>query len=271
VTERVRVLARSKTHLEVYQLKGSDQVKDIEETLNAMFQDKGLNFDRIIIKNVILPKDIAEPLDVKAQYNSLNEYEREKHKFELQKINDDEALQLIRQKKQEERDTVKENFLKEQALVEREILIIEAETKKKIEEIEQQQNAEVLKINAESTLFAEEVMAETKIIEKKLLATGRAEADLVKAENEAWCLKKRAEVENQISSMKAEQIQEEAKVEAEIAKVLSSRRKYEYLTEKLKVIQNLGNNPNVKIFGNQNDNVVSQMAAYRLMHPEGQR
>jgi hypothetical protein len=49
-------------------------------------------------------------------------------------------------------------------------------------------------------------------------------------------MKKRAEVENQISSMKAEQIQEEAKVEQEIAKVLSSRRKYEYLNEKLKVI-----------------------------------
>ena len=99
VTERVRVLARSKTHLEVYQLKGTDQVRDIKDTLNSMFEDKGLHFERIIIKNVILPQDIAQPLDVKAQYNSLNEYEREKHKFELQKINDNETLQLIRQKK----------------------------------------------------------------------------------------------------------------------------------------------------------------------------
>lgn len=48
-----------------------------------MFADKGVQFERIIIKNVILPQDIAQPLDVKAQYNSLNEYEREKHKFEL--------------------------------------------------------------------------------------------------------------------------------------------------------------------------------------------
>lgn len=173
-----------------------------------MFDDKGLSFERIIIKEVLLPEDIAKPLDVKARYGSLNEYEKEKHKFELQKINDDEALQLIRQQKQEERDTVKENFMKEQALVQREINIIEAETSKKVEEIEQQMNAEVLRIDAESSLFAEEVKAETKIIEKKLLAEGRSEAELIKTENDAWCLKKKAEVENQVAAMKAEIIQE---------------------------------------------------------------
>jgi len=137
---------------------------------------------------------------------------------------------------------VRENFLKEQALVQREISIIEAETKKKVEEIDQQTNAEVLKIDAESKLFAEEVMAETKIIEKKLLAEGRSEAELICSENEAWSQKQRAMVANQISSMKAEQITEEAKVEAEISKVLQSRRKYEYLQEKLKVIKNLAGN-----------------------------
>ena len=108
-------------------------------------------------------------------------------------------------------------------------------------------------------------MAETKIIEKKQLAIGRAEAELIKAENDAWCLKKRAEVENEVAAMKAEQIQEEAKVEVEIAKVLTSRRKYEYLGKKLEVIRSLGQNPNIKIFGNQNDSAISQMAAYNIM------
>jgi hypothetical protein len=69
--------------------------------------------------------------------------------------------------------------------------------------------------------------------------------------------------------MKADQIMEEAKVESDIAKVLASRRRFEYLSQKLEVIRALGKNPNIKIFGNQNDNVVSQMAAYRLLQPEG--
>ncbi len=59
----------------------------------------------------------------------------------------------------------------------------------------------------------------------------------------------------------------EGEAEGQLQKVLGSRRKYEYLNMKLGVIEAIGNNPNIKIFGNQSDNVISQMAAYRMIHP----
>lgn len=36
------------------------------EFLNKMFENKGLEFTRIILQNVRLPEDIAKPLDQKA-------------------------------------------------------------------------------------------------------------------------------------------------------------------------------------------------------------
>lgn len=36
---------------------------------------------------------------------------------------------------------------------------------------------------------------------------------------------------------------------------------------KLEVLEKMGLNPDIKIYGNTSDNAVNQMAAYRLLHP----
>jgi len=53
-----------------------------------MFNNKGLEFLDIIITEVTLPDEIKLPLDLKAQFGSLNEMEREKYNFEMKKIDD---------------------------------------------------------------------------------------------------------------------------------------------------------------------------------------
>jgi regulator of protease activity HflC (stomatin/prohibitin superfamily) len=98
LTERLRVLARGKTHLEVYLLR-KDHTHDILDFLNKMFESKGLEFTRIIITNVKLPEEIAKPLDYKAQYGSMNEYEKTRHEFDIRLLNDDREIELIHQRK----------------------------------------------------------------------------------------------------------------------------------------------------------------------------
>jgi hypothetical protein len=56
-------LAREKTHLEVYQIKGKEHTHEIIEFLNKTFENKGLEFTRIIVQNVKLPQEVAQPLD----------------------------------------------------------------------------------------------------------------------------------------------------------------------------------------------------------------
>jgi hypothetical protein len=83
--------------LEVYQIKGASSTGSMLTFLNEMFGNKGLQFEDIIITEVTLPEEIKQPLDLKAQFGSLNEKEREQYNFEMRLIDDEEALEALRQ------------------------------------------------------------------------------------------------------------------------------------------------------------------------------
>lgn len=107
-----------------------------------MFSSKGLEFTDIIITEVLLPDEIKQPLDMKAQYGSLNDMEREKYNFQMRLIDDEEELQLLKQKKTEARDSVNESFSKEITLTSRDLEVVRANAKKSVAEIRAQSNAE---------------------------------------------------------------------------------------------------------------------------------
>lgn len=102
------------------------------------------------------------------------------------------------------------------------------------------------------------------------MAEGKAEAQTITVQAEGYSNLKTAEVMSQVAEKNAEAVKVEGQAEGELNKVLGSRRLYEYLNTKLQVIRAMGTNANLKIFGNSNDNQLSQMAAYRLMNNNGQ-
>jgi len=51
--------------------------------------------------------------------------------------------------------------------------------------------------------------------------------------------------------------------------MLAAKRAYEVNMRKLNVLNSMAYNGNVTIYGNQQDNVLSQMAAYRLIQEAG--
>jgi len=55
---------------------------------------------------------------------------------------------------------------------------------------------------------------------------------------------------SKVADMNAEVIKLEGNAEAELVKVLASRRQYEYLNAKLDTLGAMGSNKNLKIFGN---------------------
>ena len=59
VTERVRVLGRSVNSKHVYELKGQEHAKGIQEYLKKELVNKGINVKSLIITNVLLPEDVA--------------------------------------------------------------------------------------------------------------------------------------------------------------------------------------------------------------------
>ena len=152
ITERVRVLIRGKTHLEVYQIKGKTNTQDMKDFLNDMFGSKGLEFIDIIVTEVQLPNEIKEPLDMKAQFGSLNEMEREQYNFDMRVINDEEELELLRQRKYEARDSIDEEFSKQITLERRQLEVIKANADKTVAETKATGIAEQAQIKADAEL-----------------------------------------------------------------------------------------------------------------------
>lgn len=69
--------------------------------MNEMFSHKGLEFLDIIITEVVLPDNIKNTLNAKAQFASLNEMERERYAYDMKLIDDEEELELLKQRRYE--------------------------------------------------------------------------------------------------------------------------------------------------------------------------
>ena len=241
------------------------------EFLNRTFDNKGLEFTRIIVQNVKLPQEIAQPLDQKAQYGSMNDFERTRHEYDMRVLNDNKELEIIKQMRQQGRVQFNEDFNRQLALVDRDLKVIQADGQKTVSEITERTHAEEKKIQAESELKAAEIRAQTKILQAKQLAVGVAEADITKVEAQNQAKEIVAKQENIVAEKNAESIKIEGSAEGELTKVLSLRRLYDFMNAKLQVITAMASNPNLKIFGNTDDSSLSQMAAYGLLQSNQQR
>jgi len=73
-----------------------------------------------------------------------------------------------------------------------------------------------------------------------------------------------AEKQKEIADKNAQIVQAEADAEEEIKDVLAMRRNYQLMNQKLGVLNKMGENGKVKIFGNQNADAITQMAASRI-------
>jgi len=261
ISERIRVLARSKTHLEAYSIKGKEKGKEHTEYMNGIFESKGIEIRSVIITNVKLDPEIADQLEEKTTYASKNTLERKQQCFELRVINDEQEFNQRRERMKQGRQTENERFNKLKAENEKEYGKISADTAKMIAEIKEKTHAEVAKIIAKSQLEAEEIKAETKMIRASIMAEGRAKYNEIKADSEAYIVKKEAEAKHNAAEKVAEEIKIRGKAEAR----LGDKRAHQLKMAQLGILQDLASNNNLKIFGDQKDNMLAQFAAFRMV------
>lgn len=95
-------------------------------------------------------------------------------------------------------------------------------------------------------------------------AKGKCEAKMIDISAINECNKKLASKMLEIADLKADTINTIGNGEAQVSTVMQSRRKFEYLGKKLDVIKAFKDNKNLKIFGDNQDDILSQMAAYRI-------
>lgn len=115
--------------------------------------------------------------------------EREKYNFEMRVINDDEELELLRQRKYEQRDSINEDFSKTLVLEKRELEVIRANAQKSVAEIKGTGEAEQAQILAESELKNEQIKGDTLMIKYRDTTIGETEAIKIKNEAKNVCNK----------------------------------------------------------------------------------
>ena len=172
-------------------------------------------------------------------------------------IDDDEELQALQQRRYEQRDSIKEDFSKQITLTQRELKIIRGNAKKTVAELNETSNADEAIIIAEAELKKAVIEGDTLVLESTDVAKGRSEASLVEIEAKNTCDKMMASKMFEVAQLKADTISTIGQGEGQIQKVMASRRKYEHLNAKMEVLDSFKNNKNLKIFGNNEDNVLS--------------
>ena len=119
--------------------------------------------------------------------------ERERYNFDMRVINNDEELELLKQRKYEQRDSINEDFSKNMVLEARELEIIRANKDKSVAEIKATGTAEEANILAESELKNEQIKGETLVIKFRDTTLGETEAIKIKTEAKNTCSKNVAE------------------------------------------------------------------------------
>mmetsp|Transcript_11220 Transcript_11220/g.11174 ORF Transcript_11220/g.11174 Transcript_11220/m.11174 type:complete len:381 (+) Transcript_11220:149-1291(+) len=274
ISERIRVLARSKTHLEAYSIKGKNSGKNrddgksvnsqLTEYMNGIFETKGIDIRSVIITRVNLDSEIADQLEEKTTYASMNTLERKQQCFELRVINDEQEYNQKKEKMKQGRQAESERFNKLKAEIEKDNGKINADTAQIIADIREKTTAEVNKVNALSQLEAEEVKAETKMIRARILAEGRAKYNETIAEAEAYVLTKEAEARQKTAEKFAEELRIRGKAETR----LSEKRGHELQMSQLGILQDLAQNRNLKIFGEQKENLMAQFSAFKMINQQ---
>lgn len=265
ISERVRVLARSKTHLEVYNIKGKEHTAEMVNYMNDLFSSKGIEVRSVIITNVKLADSIANELEEKATYASKNTLERKRQFFEIRTINDDQEYLLKEERMKLDRDYEHEKSKKNRAEVNKEHRLVDAETSKMVAEIHEDTNVEVNKVRVKAELEAAEIQGDIKMTKARITAEGSGKAKKVMAEGDCYALKKEAEAAEKAAKMIADEIKIRGRAEAELAKNLASRRKYEIEMAKLSIIRELALNGKLTLFGDHKENLLAQIETFKMV------
>lgn len=131
ISERVRVLARSKTYLEAYNIKGKEHTNEMVRYLNSLFESKGIEIRSVIITNVVIDNAITNMLEEKATYTAaLNALEKKKYIFEVRVLNDEQEYVLKEEKMKLDRDIEMSNYNKSRSEIDKMQRKILAETNK---------------------------------------------------------------------------------------------------------------------------------------------
>ena len=126
-------------------------------------------------------------------------------------------------------------------------------------------HADAKKVEVKAQLEAQEIINDTNMNKTIISSEGTAKSKKELAEAEWYSLKKEAEAKLKASNKIADEIRVRGKAEAQLAKNLASRRKYELEMAKLGVVKELALNNSLVLFGDHKENLLAQIETFKYI------
>ena len=265
IQERVRLIGRTVKASQAYTLRGDQHAQGMVEHLNQQFATHAIIFKRCIITSVVLEESIALTMQNTTVLQFEKTLSKKKFAFEQRIKNDKEEEFKARQVKIEQRKDEEERAKLEQMEKSRAISDLEARTNRVRSEWAAQTEARINSINADTDLKYNTIVAEAKLIETEIIQQATARAAEMEAEAEAFHAQTIANAQEEVAPKIAEAVQLKGKVERLLEKGYEKRRRHEQLMAQQESLARLAANENAVVFGNQEKNLLAQIAAQKLV------
>uniref|UniRef100_H3H0R4 Band 7 domain-containing protein n=1 Tax=Phytophthora ramorum TaxID=164328 RepID=H3H0R4_PHYRM len=219
--------------------------EDIKKNLNAQFNTYGVQITSVAITNVRLPATFQEQMQSRTTHLSAIKEQN------MKQLND---MQLLSYK--EEIDTTK---------LARKMKLMEEEQQGQARHSSdsgsnaQETRVECNKIAAEATLAIEQIHADTKRISSEIVFRSDTDIRLVLAEEEAYKMQLKAEVEEISSSGEAKAKEIIARAEGAAAKKLEKARAHALDMQRLELLSSLAQNSKTVVTGNSSNSLLAEM------------
>jgi regulator of protease activity HflC (stomatin/prohibitin superfamily) len=233
--------------------------EDIKKNLNAQFNTYGVQITSVAITNVKLPPTFVEQMQSRTTHLSTIKEQNMKQMNDMQLLSYKEEIDTTKLARKmmlmEEEQTGKARC----AEIQKEIDMVDTDTRVIQEQIAQETRVECNKIAAEASLAIEQIHSDTQRISSEIAFRSDTDIRLVQAEEEACKMQLKAEVEELLSGGEAKAKETIARAEGAAAKKLDKYRAHQLDMQRLDVLASLSQNPKAVVTGNASNSLLAEM------------
>lgn len=263
VNESVRCLVRSKSHKDVYALRG-DRAEKMLNMLNEKFLFAGVTFSDVKITSVWLPAALSSVLEATTtRFKSMDRITRE-HEYNILQINQDCDMAIEKISREKEQCLVTEAGRKKKAELEFDKRSVKAEEDGRVAAITAEMEAEVMILNATAQLNRTKTELEAWRIGE--LAKAEMEGLVIKTKGELAAEAKLIEANWEEEQMicEAEATKHEASAEKEASRSLIAKRKHELEMREKGILSKLAEVGRFNLVGASADRLIEAMLSGSL-------
>ncbi|KAK1947823.1 hypothetical protein P3T76_000113 [Phytophthora citrophthora] len=233
--------------------------EDIKKNLNAQFNTYGVQIISVAITNVKLPPTFVEQMQSRTTHLSTIKEQNMKQMNDMQLLSYKEEIDTTKLARKmmlmEEEQTGKAKC----AEIQKEIDMVDTDTRVIQEQIAQETRVQCNKIAAEASLAIEQIHADTKRISSEIAFRSDTDIRLVQAEEEASNLQLQAEIQELISGGEAKAKEIVARAEGIAAKKLEKYRSHQLDMQRLEVLASLSQNPKMVVTGITSNSLLAEI------------